>query len=97
MNMNRKNTALIPVRPCTLVYALLVLLTFVTWAVGEAGLQGLPVALSVLFAALVKGQLIGDWFMDLRTRAGIWRWIILLWLAIPGALIAAAFWLAYRS
>jgi hypothetical protein len=74
-----------------------VLLTVVTWAVGKAGLQGLPVALLVLFLALLKGQLIGDWFMDLRGRAGIWRWIIVLWLFIPGVLIATAFSLAYRS
>lgn len=85
------------VRPCTLVYAVLIALTLLTWAVGRAQLQGLPVALLVLFAALVKGQLIGDWFMDLRHSAGIWRWIVALWLFIPGALIATAFWLSYRS
>jgi cytochrome c oxidase subunit IV len=95
--MNSPASLRIRVRPCTVVYAVLVLLTVVTWAVGEARLQGLPVALLVLLLALVKGQLIGDWFMGLRGRAGIWRWIIALWLFIPGVLIATAFSLAYRS
>lgn len=95
--MNRRNTHRYPLRPCTLVYVLLVLLTFATWAIGKAGLQGLPVALLVLLMALAKGQLIGDWFMDLRQSSGIWRWMIALWLIIPGALIASAFWLSYRS
>ena len=95
--MNGHDTRRLRLRPCSVVYAALVLLTCITWALGKIGIQGLPVALFVLFAALVKGQLIGDWFMELRHRAGIWRWVIVLWLAIPGALIATAFWLAYRS
>ena len=45
-------------------------------------------------AALIKGQLIGDYFMGLRSVSGIWRWVILLWLFIPGGLIATAFYMA---
>ncbi len=77
-----------------MVFGLLVALTLVTWAVGRAGLSGLPVSLGVLAAALFKGHLIGDWFMGLRRRTGIWRWIIVIWLLVPGALITTAFLLS---
>ena len=79
------------IRPCTLVYATLVLLTVVTWAIGRSGLGGLWVSLLVLGFALLKGQLVGDWFMGLRGLRGIWRWVVLVWLAIPGGLISTAF------
>ena len=45
-------------------------LTLVTFAIGAAGLGGLTLSLSVLGLALVKGQLVGDWFMGLRGDPG---------------------------
>mgnify|MGYP006311488327 CR=1 FL=1 len=78
-------------RPCTAVYAILILLTVVTWAIGRSGFGGLWVSLLVLGFALLKGQLVGDWFMGLRGLRGIWRWVVLLWLTIPGGLITTAF------
>lgn len=85
------------IRPCTLVYAVLMLLTLVTWGIGRAGLSGLGVSLTVLAFAMLKGQLIGDWFMGLRGVRGIWRWVVVIWLLIPGGLISLAFFLSYRS
>jgi len=79
------------------VYAVLVLLTLVTWGVARAGLGGLGLALMVLAFALFKGHLIGDWFMGLRGVRGIWRWVVAVWLLIPGGLIALAFVLSYRG
>jgi hypothetical protein len=49
---------------------------------------------TVLGFGLVKGQLIGDFFMGLKDLRGLWRWVISLWLLIPGVLIATAFRLA---
>ncbi len=83
-------------RPCTRVYLVLVGLTGVTFAIGAAGLGGLPLALGVLGLALVKGQLVGDWFMGLRGIRGPWRWVVALWLLVPGGLIGVAFTLASR-
>jgi hypothetical protein len=57
-------------------------------------LGGLSLSLTVLALALLKGQLIGDYFMGLRGIRGPWRWVILIWLLIPGGLIALAFYLA---
>jgi hypothetical protein len=79
------------IRPCTRVYLVLMTLTFVTFAVGQLGLKGLSVSLLVLGFALVKGQLVGDFFMGLRGIRGPWRWVILVWLILPGGLITLAF------
>ena len=83
-------------RPCTRVYLVMLTLTLVTFAIGAAGLGGLTLSLSVLGLALIKGQLVGDWFMGLRGVRGPWRWVIALWLLVPGGLIALAFTLAAR-
>ena len=85
------------IRPCTLVYVILVTLTAVTWGIGRAGLEGLGLALSVLGLALLKGHLVADWFMGLRGVSGIWRWVIVIWLLIPGGLITLAFVWSYRG
>jgi len=79
------------IRPCTRIYLVLMALTFVTFAVGELGLEGLPVSLLVLGLALLKGHLLGDFFMGLNGIRGPWRWVILLWLLLPGGLITLAF------
>lgn len=73
------------------VYVLLLILTTVTLGVGHAGVGGLWVALSVLGLALLKGQLIGDYFMGLKGIRGPWRWVITVWLVFVGALVASAF------
>jgi len=78
-------------RPCTMVYLLLMSLTGVTYMVGELGLTGLSAALPILFLALLKGQLVGDYFMGLKAVRGPWRWVVFLWLLIPGTLITIAF------
>lgn len=78
-------------RPCTWVYLVLIALTFTTYAVGELGLGGLSLALLVLGIALVKGHLVGDFFMGLHGLSGPWRWVILIWLTLIGGLITLAF------
>ncbi len=83
-------------RPCTWVWLLLMALTVVTWSLGRAGVHGLALSLGVLFLALLKGQLVGDFFMGLRSVRGFWRWPVSLWLLIPGGLVTTAFILAAR-
>ena len=79
-------------RPCTWVYVILLTLTFITWYIGVHNLSGRAFAFLVLGFALLKGQLIGDFFMGLRQVSGFWRWAIFLWLLIVGTLITTAFW-----
>ena len=80
-----------PIRPCTVIYIALMMLTVVTWMIGRAGLSGLDISLLVLSFALIKGLLIGDYYMGLRTVHGFCRWTIILWLLLPGGLITWAF------
>jgi len=84
----------IGVRPCTFVYILLMVLTVFTWYVGVSGLSGLSFAFLVLGLSLLKGHLIGDYYMGLKTVSGIWGWVIVIWLILPGSLIAIAFYSA---
>ena len=82
------------IRPCTWIYLLLMGLTLLTWAVGRAQLSGLQVSLLVLGIALLKGQLIGDYFMGLKSVSGFWRWVIFIWLLLVGTLVSTAFYIS---
>jgi cytochrome c oxidase subunit 4 len=93
VNHMRRNTPA-GLRPCTWVWLAMMALTLATWAIGRWGSAGLGPSLLVLGFALLKGQLVGDGFMGLRRVRGFWRWPVTLWLVVPGALIATAFWLA---
>ena len=81
-------------RPCTMVYSVMLLLTLTTFVIGTLGMSGLWVSLLVLLLALIKGQMVGDYFMGLKRVRGLWHWVIFLWLFIPGVLIGTAFYLA---
>ncbi len=78
-------------RPCTIVYVALIGLTLVTSMVGRMGLSGLDVSLLVLSLALLKGLLIGDYYMGLSAVRSFWRLSIIIWLLLPGGLITWAF------
>jgi len=81
-------------RNCTWVWIILMLLSLVTYTIGQQGLGGLHSSLLVLVFALLKGQLVGAYFMGLGRLRGFWRWPVTLWLIIPGGLISTAFILA---
>ena len=85
------------IRPCTRIWLLLMALSYVTYLVGASALDALWASLLVLGFAVLKGQLIGDYYMGLRWVSGFWRWVIALWLVVPGALITTAFVLASRG
>ena len=82
------------IRPCTRIYLIMIGLTLITFAIGDLDIGGLGASLLVLGFALIKGQMVGDFFMGLKGIRGLWRWVIALWLFLPGALIATAFILA---
>lgn len=78
-------------RPCTMLYSVLVAMTVITWQISRMGMSGLEIALTVLGCAIIKGALIGDYFMALRGIGNLWRWTIIIWLLVTGGLIALAF------
>lgn len=88
--MSKTTTVL---RPCTAIWLVMVVLTFVTWAVGRFGLSGNSLMLGVLVIAILKGQLLADHFMGLRRVRGFWRPLLSGYLLLLGAALAAAFFL----
>ncbi|MCX7193016.1 MAG: cytochrome C oxidase subunit IV family protein [Proteobacteria bacterium] len=80
-----------PMRPCTLIWLSLMLLTVATYAIGEAGMGGTAVMLTVLGIAVIKVQMVASYFMDLRHTRWLWRGIVLGWLVLVTGLIAIAY------
>lgn len=79
------------IRACTWVWLIMMGLTLTTYLIGQFNLGGLGVSLTVLAFALIKGQMVGDYFMGLKRIQGFWRWPVSLWLFLPGGLIGVAF------
>lgn len=75
----------------TIIWLVLVALTLVTFSIGEAGMTGKLAMLGLLCIALVKGQLVANYFMGLRDAAWGWRAIILGYFLLVGGLIAVAY------
>ena len=92
--MAMQKRIILGLRACTWVWIILMLLSLVTYTIGQQGLSGLHISLLVLVFALLKGQLVGAYFMGLGRLRGFWRWPVTLWLIIPGGLISTAFILA---
>ncbi|MCU7859350.1 MAG: cytochrome C oxidase subunit IV family protein [Candidatus Thiodiazotropha sp. (ex Lucinoma kastoroae)] len=88
-----KKRTVLGIRACTWVWLLMMSLTLMTYLIGQVGVGGVSASLTVLGFALIKGQMLGDYFMGLKRLIGFWRWPVSLWLFIPGSLISAAFML----
>lgn len=79
------------IRPCTRVWLALMILTCITYAIGEAGLGGTAVMLIVLGTAVVKVEMVANYFMGLRRTRWLWRGIMLGWLLLVSSLITIAY------
>jgi len=78
-------------RFATLIWLALVILTIVTFCIGERIAAGSMVMMSVLVISLIKGQLIANYFMGLRHVSWVWRGIILGYFVIVGGMVAVAY------
>ena len=76
-----------------IIFVSLILLTLLTWLMGKADISLKLTFVILLITAIIKIQLIGDFFMQLHTVSGFWRWIISLWALITCTLITVAFYL----
>lgn len=74
-----------------MIWLLLVGLTLATLGIGEAGLAGKGVMLALLAIALIKGQMVANYFMGLRYAGWLWRGIILAYFLLVGGMIAIAY------
>ncbi len=73
------------------IWLVLVVLTVVTFRIGEAGLAGRNVMLTLLLIAMVKGQMVANYFMGLRHVKFWWRAIVFAYFLIVGGMIAIAY------
>ncbi|ACT47962.1 conserved hypothetical protein [Methylotenera mobilis JLW8] len=73
------------------IWLALVALTIVTYFIGEEVTAGKAIMLSVLVIALIKGQLIANYFMGLRQVSWLWRGIILGYFVVVGVMVAIAY------
>jgi len=82
-----------------IIFSVLISLTLFTWLLGQTELVGditeklsaKTIFIILLAVAVIKVQLIGDFFMHLNSVKGFWRWIITLWVTLTGGFIAIAF------
>jgi len=75
----------------TVIWLMLVILTIATFSLGEAGMSGKYVMLTLLAIAMIKSQLVANYFMGLRKSKFLWRAMIFGYFAIVGGLIAVAY------
>ena len=75
----------------TVIWLLLVALTVATFSIGEAGMAGKNIMLILLSIAMIKSQMVANYFMALRQTKLIWRLVMLLYFVIVGSLIALAY------
>jgi hypothetical protein len=80
----------------TLVWMLLVAVTFASWWLGARGESGrlglnLPVTAAVVAIALLKIRLVFGHFMEVRTAPSWLRWNCDAWLAFLGLMIFALY------
>lgn len=80
-------------------WLLLLVVTGVTYGLGESGQMGhasmLPV-LGIFGIAFAKGWVIINDFMELRHAPKLWRNLLLGWLLVVIGMILLAYWLSLR-
>ncbi|NOU24153.1 MAG: cytochrome C oxidase subunit IV family protein [Methylotenera sp.] len=75
----------------TVILLVLAVLTIMTFSLGEAGMAGKGVMLTLLAITMIKSQLVANYFMGLRRTKFLWRAIMFGYFAIVGGLIAVAY------
>ncbi len=85
-----KSPAVLPFKPCTVSWAVLLVLTTISFELG-AGASGRMLMAAVLALTLIKGQLVVSHFMGLRRVRLEWRIAMAAYLAAVGGVIALAY------
>lgn len=80
----------------TIVWLVLVLLTIATYCIGETGMAGKSVMLTLLIITMIKSQMVANYFMGLRHTRLLWRGIMFSYFTIVGGLIAFAYLIASK-
>ena len=83
-----------PVRKVTLVWIALVIATLVAAAIGSAGHSGMLGAVVTIGLLVLKGQLVVDYFMELKDVKRFWRVIMSCYCVVIGGLVLVAYYLS---
>ena len=87
-----------PAFSLTHAWLLLLALTAATYAIGESGLAGgnasMALTLALFALTFVKGLVVILDFLELRHAPALWRWVVLVWLAVVLAAIVLAYWIS---
>lgn len=75
----------------TVIWLILVALTMLTFSIGETGMSGKNIMLTLLAITMIKSQIVANYFMAFRNIRLLWRGIMLGYFVIVGGLIAAAY------
>ncbi|MDP2248408.1 MAG: cytochrome C oxidase subunit IV family protein [Nitrosomonadales bacterium] len=73
------------------IWLILVVLTLLTYGIGETVMASWQVMLGLLFIAILKGQMVANYFMGLRHVAPWLRAIVLFYFLLIGGFIALAY------
>ena len=80
----------------TIIWIVLILLTVMTFSLGEAGMSGKSIMLTLLAITMIKSQLVANYFMGLRKTKFLWRAIMFGYFIIVGGLIAVAYLMSLK-
>ncbi len=79
------------ISPCTRIWLGLLVLTGVTYGLGEMTLGGTQIVMLVLIITFIKSEMVAGYFMGLRQTSLLWRAIMASYLVIVGGGIAIAY------
>lgn len=74
-----------------LIWITLITLTLLTYFIGESDLVGALPMLTMLTISLIKGQLVANFFMGLRSVSWGWRLIMPSYFLLVGSFVALAY------
>lgn len=78
-------------RAATLIWLTLLLLTLVSFSLGEVTHPGTLAVAVIGIVTFAKGKLVLDYFMGLREVGGLFQYLLTGWLVLVLSLIALAF------
>lgn len=83
-------------RPCTIVWLAMLVLTGITYSIGSMELGGTQIVMLVLIITFVKSEMVASFFMGLRKTSLLWRSIMASWLIIVGGGIVIAYMISLK-
>lgn len=82
------------IRPCTVIWLVLLGLTGLTYFIGKSGVTGMSIVSFVLITTLFKSQMVVDYFMGLKRVRPFWRGLLFGYLVVVCGLIGVAYYIS---